>query len=301
MRRKSALLLLLPGFIFYSMFVVYPYVSSVYYSFTDWMGVGPKRFIGFSNYVKLFTDPLLSEEFWRAFSHNATIFGASTIFAVMLGLALALLLATPRLKGRGFLRALYFLPYILPPVAYGFVWRYILNPRIGSLNGILRSLGLPTWAQPWLGSIELALPTVIGVWCMKQAGLYILFWEAGILSIPNTLRDAAQVDGCTRWQQIIHVELPLLKPTLITLVMLNFINSFGVFDLVFALVGIEGSPARATDIFATFFYRTAFGTTMQPFGWGLGMGAAVACVVALFLVTVSFVFVVIRQRSYVEY
>jgi len=283
------------------MFVVYPYVNSICYSFTDWMGVGPKKFIGFSNYMKLFTDPLLSKEFWRAFSHSTIIFGASTIFAVILGLALAFLLAAPRLKGRGFFRALYFLPYILPPVAYGFVWRYILNPRIGSLNEILKSIGLAAWAQPWLGSIELALPTVIGVWCMKQAGLYILFFEAGILSIPNILRDAALVDGCTRWQQIWYVELPLLKPTFITLVMFNFINSFGAFDLLFALTGIEGRPLGTTDVLATFFYRTAFGTTTHPFGWGLGMGAAVACVVALFLVSVSFVFIVIRQRSYVEY
>ena len=102
-------------------------------------------------------------------------------------------------------------------------------------------------------------------------------------------------------QQILHVELPLLKPTFVTLVMLNFISSFGVFDLVFALTGIEGRPVGTTDVLATFFYRTAFGTTTHPFGWGLGMGSTVACVLALFLVGVSFVFIMIRQRSYVEY
>jgi len=272
------LFLLLPAFILYSVFVAYPYVNSFLYSFTDWMGVGPKHFIGLGNYIRLFTEPRLAHTFWRALSHNVILFAVSMLFTVGLGLSFAFILSSRKLKGRGFFKVVYFLPYILPPLSMGFIWRYILHPRWGALNEALRGIGLGGWTHAWLGELGFAFPTIMAVWCLRFTGLYILFFMASMLSIPEELRDAAMVDGCNRLQTIWHIELPLLKPTILLLSLLNFINAFNAFDMVYALSDLSGSPFGQSDVSALFFYRTAFGSVNNPFGEGLGMGAAVASV-----------------------
>jgi raffinose/stachyose/melibiose transport system permease protein len=295
------LFLLLPAFILYSVFVAYPYVNSFLYSFTDWMGVGPKHFIGLGNYIRLFTEPRLAHTFWRALSHNVILFAVSMLFTVGLGLSFAFILSSRKLKGRGFFKVVYFLPYILPPLSMGFIWRYILHPRWGALNEALRGIGLGGWTHAWLGELGFAFPTIMAVWCLRFTGLYILFFMASMLSIPEELRDAAMVDGCNRLQTIWHIELPLLKPTILLLSLLNFINAFNAFDMVYALSDLSGSPFGQSDVSALFFYRTAFGSVNNPFGEGLGMGAAVASVMAVFLIVVSLLFLKAIQRNQVEY
>lgn len=299
--RRRALVLLVPALILYTVFVAYPYVNSLLYSFTDWMGVGPKRFIGLGNYIRLFTEPRLARTFWRAFSHNALLFGVSMLFTVGLGLSFAFILSTRNLRGRGFFKWVYFLPYILPALSAGFIWRYILHPRWGALNEMLKAVGLARWTHAWLGELDTAFPTIMAVWCLRLTGLYILFFMAAMLSIPDELRDAAKVDGCGRLKTIWYIELPLLRPTILLLTLLNFINSFNAFDMVYALSDLTGAPFGRADVLALFFYRTAFGSVNDPFGEGLGMGAAVATVMALFLIAVSFLFLRVIQRMQVEY
>lgn len=294
-------MLLIPALVIYTIFVAYPYVNSLLYSFTDWMGVGPKKFIGLGNYIRLFTEPRLARTFWQAFSHNALLFGVSMLFTVGLGLSFAFILSTRGLRGRGFFKWVYFLPYILPALSAGFIWRYILHPRWGALNEMLRAVGLENFTRAWLGQLDTAFPTIMAVWCLRLTGLYILFFMAAMLSIPDELRDAAKVDGCGRLKTIWYIELPLLRPTILLLTLLNFINSFNAFDMVYALSDLTGAPFGRADVLALFFYRTAFGSVNNPFGEGLGMGAAVATVMALFLIGVSFLFLRVIQRIQVEY
>lgn len=295
-------MLLIPAFILYTLFVVYPYVTSFLYSLTDWIGVGEKHFIGLQNYVRLFTQGRLSNQLWQAFFHNTILFGMSMLFTVGLGLTFAFLLSSRKLKGRSFFRAVYFVPYILPALSAGFIWQYIFQPRWGALNEILNDVGLGGLAQPWLGGLHTAFPAVVFVWCLRLAGLYILFFLAAMLSIPDEYRDAARVDGCTRWQEILYIEIPLLKPTILKLSLLNFLGAFGAFDMIAGLTGnMDGSPFGKTDVLSMFFYRTAFGTVNNPFGEGFGMGATVAWVIGVFLVAVSFLFQRAIQRSRVEY
>lgn len=299
--KKRALLLLLPAFILYSIFVAYPYINSLFYSFTDWMGVGPKHFIGLGNYIRLFTEPRMAQTFWRALSHNVILFAVSMLFTVGLGLSFAFILSSRRLKGRSFFKWVYFLPYILPALSAGFIWRYILHPRWGAVNEALKVVGFGGWTHAWLGELGFTFPTIMAVWCLRLAGLHILFFMASMLSIPEELRDAAMVDGCNRLQTIWHIELPLLRPTILLLSLLNFINAFNAFDMVYALSDLTGSPFGQSDVLALFFYRTAFGSVNNPFGEGLGMGAAVASVMAVFLIVVSLLFLRAIQRSQVEY
>ena len=293
--------MLLPAFILYSIFVVYSYVNSLLYSFTDWMGVGPKHFIGLGNYIRLFTEPRMAHTFWRALSHNAILFGVSMLFTVGLGLSFAFILSSRKLKGRAFFKWVYFLPYILPALSAGFIWRYILHPRWGALNEALKAIGLGEWTHAWLGELGFAFPTIMAVWCLRLAGMYIQFFMASMLSIPEELRDAAVVDGCNRLQTIWHIEIPLLKPTILLLSLLNFMNAFNAFDMVYALSDLTGSPFGQSDVSVLFFYRTAFGSVNNPFGEGLGMGAAVAVVMAVFLIVVSLLFLRAIQKSQVEY
>jgi len=299
--KKKAVLLVLPAFILYTLFMVYPFIASFLYSFTDWMGVGPRHFIGLKNYVRLFTEPYMAHLFWRAFSHNALLFGVSMLFTVGLGLTFAFILSNRKLKGRKLFRWIYFLPYLLPSLAVGFIWRYIFNSRWGAFNEILKAVGLGEWTHGWLGELSTAFPTIVSVWCLRLVGLYILFFMAAMLSIPDELRDAAAIDGCNRLQSIWYIELPLLKPTIFLLSLLNFFNAFNAFDMIFAMSDIEGAPFGRCDVVGLFFYRTAFGTFNNPLGEGLGMGAAVAVVMFIFLVAVSLLFLRLMRKSEVKY
>ena len=298
---RKALWLLLPAVFLYSLFVVYPYADSFLYSFTDWIGVGPKHFIGLQNYIRLFTSPQLAHPFWRALSHNAILFGVSMLFTVGLGLTFAFILSSRKLRGREFFKWVYFLPYIMPGISTGFVWLYIFNPRWGPLNEILKYVGLGNYTHAWLGEPGLAFPTMIAVYGLKLTGLYILFFLAALLSIPSEYRDAAMVDGCTRLQEVWYIEIPLLKPTILLLTLLNFINAFNVFDLIFVLGGVTGAPFGQSDVISLLFYRTAFGTPTQPPQYGLGMAATLAVVLLLMFVMVGLAFQRLIKRSHVEY
>jgi raffinose/stachyose/melibiose transport system permease protein len=300
-RHGHLVLFLTPALVIYGMFMAYPLISSLTYSVYEWDGYLRRGFAGLDNFVTVLTRWPYNERFWGAISHNALFFVLTFAIQTTLGLFVAVLLAR-KWRGFAFFQAAYFLPHTLSLVVVGFLWRMLLNPTWGAVGQGLKRVGLGDWVQPWLGQSDTALVTIILVNAWAWLGFPILVYLAAVQAIPREFHEAAVVDGASPWQDFRHVTLPLLLPTIAMVTILTFIWDFNAFELVFVMQGASGSPSYATDLLATFFYRTAFGdpTTGGEPGQ-IGIAAAIGVLMLIIIGIVSAFGVRFTQRSQTEY
>ena len=239
-------LYLLPGVFVFTLFVVVPIVAAVGLSLTAWNGVSwdTATFVGLENYIQALEEP----RFWTALWHNLILIPYFVILPTILGLAPAALVHQMQLRGATIFQAGLFLPYIMPGVLIGVVWRWLLNPVFGPVNSVLEGLGFspPTW----LADFTLALPTIglIGAWA-AYGFCYVVF-VAGIQKIPADLYDAARLDGANGWQEFTAVTLPGLRREIAVVLSVNLINALRAFDIVRATT--DGGPGDSTDVLALF-------------------------------------------------
>jgi multiple sugar transport system permease protein len=184
----------------------------------------------------------------------------------LLGLGLALLL-NAQIRGRGFFRASLLVPMMLPPVVVGVVWRLMLNPDFGAINGTLKWFGVRTESLTWTASPRLAMLSVIAVDVWQWTPFVFLVLLAGLQAIPQEPYEAALIDGSSRWQTFRHVTLPLLKPAILIVLLLRTMDLLRVFDQIFILT--EGGPGFATETISLYIYRTAF--RFFDFGYAAAM------------------------------
>ncbi|MBI4944594.1 MAG: sugar ABC transporter permease [Actinobacteria bacterium] len=254
-----------PALALFVLFVVWPVVRAVQFSFYRWKGFGPlDDFVGLRNYVSV----LQNEVFVGAFVHNMVIVGLSIAVQLPLGLGIALLL-NRSMRGQGLLRTVIFVPYVLSEVIAGVVWFQLLQPQYGVVDGILGAVGVEGPEQGWLGTPDIALYTVFGVLTWKYLGLAVLLFLAGLQGVPHELVEAAQMDGASWWQVQRRITVPLLGPTVRTWAFLSMIGSIQLFDMVWILTG--GGPANATTTMATFLINE--GT--KRYNYGIATAASV--------------------------
>ena len=231
-------------------------------------------FAGLQNFQTLFGDPRWSESFWNALGNNFWFFFIHMLVQNPIGIALAAILSHPRLRFAALYRSAIFVPTILSFVIVGFAWKLILSPIWGIAPQIMDTVGLGAFFQPWLGLEESALTTLalISVW--QFVGIPMMLIYAALLSIPEEILEAAEVDGITGIAAFWKIKLPLILPAIGIISILTFVGNFNAFDLIYAAQGALAGPNFASDILGTFLYRTFFGFQLQ-----LGdphMGAAIA-------------------------
>ena len=269
-----------PALLLFALFVVWPILRAVQFSAYDWNGFGPLAdFVGLQNYLSVLAD----EVFVAAVGHNLLIVVASIAVQLPLGLAIALLL-NRRMQGQGLLRTIIFVPYVLSEVIAGVVWFQLLQPGRGVVEGLLGTVGLEGPYQGFLGTPELAMPTLIVVLTWKYVGLAVLLLLAGLQGVPEELTEAAQIDGASWWQTQWRVTIPLLGPTIRMWMFLSMIGSLQLFDMVWILTG--GGPANATTTMATFLVNE--GTKRQNYG--------IAAAASVVLFVIALVMAVFYQR-----
>jgi raffinose/stachyose/melibiose transport system permease protein len=283
--RRWPLLLtfLLPALLLYTVFIVYPLVSALEYSFYGWSGTKQNGFAGLSNFRDLFTKYPLSEDVWRALAHNCIFFVGTMLIQTTAGLLLAVLLHRSR-RGKRFLQTAYVLPHLVSPIVAGYLWSMMLNPQFGAVNAALRGIGLGSLAQPWRGDPHLALPVAIFVNAWQWVGFPMLLFAAALAGIPEEYHEAARVDGASAWQSFRRVTFPLLTPVLGIVTVLTFIGNFNILDLIYALQGSKGNPAFSTDVLGLLFYRTAF---ENPDANAIGQSSALAVCMFILIFGVS--------------
>jgi raffinose/stachyose/melibiose transport system permease protein len=273
----------LPGVFALFAFVLVPVVAGGVYAFTDWRGLGDANWIGLDNFRAIFDDPMTRGALW----HTLVFGGALVVITNVVGLALALGL-NRTLKSRNLLRAVFFLPVILSPLAVSFVWQYILDPS-GPANMLLGTLGLDGWQHAWLGDPSWALIAVLLVLVWQQSGLTMVIYLAGLQSIPDDLVEASAVDGASPLLRLRRITLPLLRPAFIIASTLTLIFGLRVFDQILGLTG--GGPVGATETLATQVFKQSFADGR------FGYGAALSIVLTLIIGTLALLQLVTLRRQ----
>lgn len=277
--RTQAAMLLGPALIIYAVFALYPMIDVVGLSFQKWNGLDPnKQFVGVTNYVDIFTkDPV----FWGAFRNTVIWTVMSVVFPPIIGLLLALGLNQP-IFGRNTLRAVYYLPVIIAPIAVATMWRWMYDPFFGLFVQVLTSVGLQSWIQDWLGNRDIALYSAFVAHVWQSVGFSMVLFLAGLQGVNKTLIEAARIDGAGRWNVFRFVTLPAIKTTITIVLVLSIISSLKAFDIVYGLTG--GGPAQSTQMLALW----AFTQSMQIFDFGRGSAISVVLLLITLAVVVPY-------------
>ena len=292
--RWHILVFLAPAVAVYTAVMIFPLANTLRLAL--YTRVDQERvFAGLDNFRTLFFDPLWAGHFWNALGNNFWFFLIHMLVQNPIGIALAAILSHPRLRFAALYRSAIFVPTILSFVIVGFAWKLILSPIWGIAPSMLDAVGLKSLFAPWLGREEYALTTLalISVW--QFVGIPMMLIYAALLSIPDEILEAGEVDGITGMAAFWKIKLPLILPSIGIISILTFVGNFNAFDLIYASQGALAGPDFSTDILGTFMYRTFFGFQLQ-----LGdphMGSAIASAMfAIILVGVCLYLYAIQSR-----
>ncbi len=277
----------------FSVFLLYPMVASLYYSFCDYSILTGPVFVGLENYRNLAQD----EVFWLSLKNTLIYAGFSVPLGMVVSLSLALLLNV-EVRGRAFFRTVFYLPSIVPIVAATMLWLWIFNGQFGLLNWVLRPVVALFGGTPpaWLGDPDWAKPALI-LMSLWGVGNSMVIFLAGLQDVPKELYESAAIDGASAWRRFWHITLPTISPVVFFNLIMGIIGSLQVFTQVWVIgsaVGpnmnpLEGYPARSTLMYAVYLFATAF--------YDLRMGYASALAWVLFLIIALLTWLATRFAS----
>ncbi len=265
----------------FSILVLWPLFSSFFYSFTNWNGFNPNyRFVGFDNYVKIWTDRL----FLNAIINTFVWMVAAILLPTLLGLGFALLIDSNVPGGKVF-KSIFYLPICLSAVVVGQIWTWIYQPDWGLLNTLINFFLAEPINYPWLAKPDTSLGSVIIAWSWQQTGLSMVIYLAGLTSISEELLEVCEIEGTSTWQKIRLVLVPLLTPATVVVIALSVINSLKGFDILYIMTG--GGPFHSSDTLAMHMYNESFKKYM------MGYGSAIS--VVLFLLALIIIGIYFRE------
>ncbi|MEC0229545.1 carbohydrate ABC transporter permease [Paenibacillus alba] len=268
-RKLWAYVFIFPQLILFLVFTIYPIAMSYVYSMFEWSGLGPlENFAGLRNFGELIAEP----NFWNAFRNSFIFMSGTVILQLPFALVLAIIL-NGKLKGKTFYRTIYFLPVVTTTAVVGAVMQNIFATDSGLVNHLLLQLSLIGEAIPWLGNGSYALAVLIFVSSWKWFGVKMIYWLAGLQSIPQEVYEAATIDGAGNWKAFRFITLPLLMPVAAVILLLSVVDGLHAFDLVKVMT--NGGPGVATEMVDLYIYRFAFsgvGSGLPQIGYASAAG-----------------------------
>lgn len=281
MRRKKNLqpfLFVLPATVLILFIYLIPFLFSIGISLTDWNGISREmNFIGLENFKKIFQEPAILE----VIGNNLIYFVEIVVFQNLLAVLIASLLRE-KFRGRNFFRAVLFMPTVVCTVAVAFIWNLMLDPVNGYVPAMFSVLGLDFLADViWLGNTSTAIHTISFVNTWQWTGWSMVIYLAGMMSIDESLYEAAEIDGANRWKKFTKITLPLLAPSLTVNLVTSSIGAFKIYDLPFVMTG--GGPGHASESLAITIYANSF--TYNKMGYG----SAISLVLFVFILVISII------------
>ncbi len=241
----SAFLFILPAMLGMIFFIIIPILSSFFISLTDWNLLSKPIFVGADNYVELIKEPTFKKVLF-----NTIIYAlVTTIFGVIIPLILAVIL-NAKIKAKSLFKTIYFIPFITPMIVIAIVWAWIFDPNYGIMNYILHT------HLKWLYDTRLAMLAVILVSVWKNIGYNMVILLTGLQTLPESVDEAAKIDGASEFQKFFKITLPLLSPTILFVCLITTISSFQVFDLIYLMT--DGGPLNSTNVLVYWMYKCAF-------------------------------------------
>ena len=290
-KKRPFLLFLLPGFLIYTLFVVYPIVAAASISFFRWNGIGPKTFVGLDNYVELFTSSELMSQFSNALLNSLKIFVLTVLIVIPVQIVSAYLIYN-EVKGYKFFRAAVFSPQFISTPVIVFIFTLLLDANVGLFNKVLEWVGLGEYVRPWLGIPEYGIYIVWLMVSWSGMGVGMIFFLGAMKMISKESLEAGYLEGAGFWRRLFSIILPQIKVTILNMVLISYIVSMTIFDFSFILGGVSGGIDHNVDVMALMFYRIAFGESNNPLGGNIsenamGLGSTVACVLFLLIFFIS--------------
>ena len=281
-KKSTKIIMIMPAVILFTVFFLAPIFISVYYSFTDFSGIGAAKFIGFKNYQVLLKDKF----FFIALKNTYIIMIGITITILPLSFIVALLLEKP-FRGSGVVQSMIFAPNVIAPILVGLIWLFILDPKMGMINAILRSIGLSDYQQQWIGGKTLTPYSVAFVYLWQVLGFYTTINMAGLRSIPADIYEAAEIDGANYFQRIRKITIPMMKNTIVINTLLIITGGFKIFETVKQLT--NGGPNHMSDVLVTYMYDTTFTSSRYGYGMAVATVSFVLCLIfsIIYLVNVG--------------
>ncbi|MGX5187018.1 carbohydrate ABC transporter permease [Streptomyces avermitilis] len=288
----------------YAIFVIWPFIQAIYYSFTDWTGLSPDfKMVGFANYTRMFDDDI----FWKSLRHSLVFALLLPLVTLSLALFFAFMLnvggrrrkgaAITGVRGSGFYKIAYFFPQVLSIAIVALLFQFAYNPNDGVINGTLKAIGLGSVQPDWLGDPNLALWCVMAVLLWSTVGFFVVLFSAGMASIPKDFYEAALLDGASRFTTFFKITLPLLWDTVQSGWVYMGILSLGAeaFAAVQIMTVGPGGPDYSTTVLPLYVYQSAFRDANAAYATTIG--------VALLVVTLLFAAIVMRlgRRERLEY
>lgn len=276
----------MPMLIFYVGFTIYPFLLNILYSFLNWNGITKTaNFIGWENYRQLIGNGI----FWNAVKNSLLYALFGTTFQILISFLLAYLVEFGSFKRKKLLRILFILPIVATTATMGMMMKSFFNHE-GLLNTFLTSIGLS--AQPFLTDPKYVFGVVILVSVWKETGTLFIYWLAGFQMVSEEVVEAAKIDGVTTFSLLTKIIMPMIKPVVVMITTVTFLNSLKVFDLIQTMTA--GGPYFATDVLSTFIYRTAFSSSFgSP---QLSYASSAAVVAVLLTIIMSLIFHLISQK-----
>ena len=277
--KKTKILMIAPAVILFLLYIIIPVFMAFYYGFTNFTGIGKPEFLGLRNYITLFSDKI----FYIALKNTGLVLAMSLLLIVPCSFGLSLLFAR-KMRGGKLVKAFCFSPNIISPILIGLIWVFILDPKIGLINAFLRYIGVS--AQPeWIGGKTLTPYCVGAIFLWQTLGYNATIFLAGIKMVPQELYEASEIDGAGKVQQLIYITFPMIRQTIIIVMLLVITGCFKIFEIVYQLTG--GGPNHMSDLLVTYMYYSTF--TSSRYGYGMSIASVTFLISALFAVIYLYV------------
>ncbi len=282
--KRAKFICLSPTLVLYLVFMVLPILIAIYYSFTNYSGLGKAEFIGFQNYSRMFSDKLFLVSL-----KNTIIILFCSVFGLLILSFLVALMLNKVFIGNVLSKAVIFSPYVIAPIIIGVIWGYILNPGYGLLNSFFRGIGLESLAIEWIGGKTYTPFAVAIVFAWQLLGFHSTIFLSGLKAIPADIYQAAAIDGASGLQKTLFITIPMLKEVIIINVVLIITGVFKIYELIYQLTG--GGPSHLSEVLVSYMYFTVF--TSRRYGYGM----SIAVVVLICSVIASFAYIRISSKK----
>lgn len=289
---------LLPSLLLYSIFVFYPNILSVYYSFFKWDGISiTKTFVGLHNFERLFTD---DKVFYAALWHNIVFLILAPVVTLVASIFFAISLTQKKFKENGIYKVIFYFPNILSIVLVGMIWIFVYSPRSGLLNNMLVAMGFVQFeGTAWLGNPQTALLSLVFPLVWGAVGFYMILFIAAINGIPRTLYEAAEMDGANQWHQSIYITMPLIWDVLKIAITFLIITTFASYQLILITTG--GGPLGATEVLGTYMIGFITNKSFMTANRDIGYASAVGLVIFVIIMIVTLLQYVLMKRDRHQY
>lgn len=302
LRKRPFLFFIAPGFILYTIIVIYPIIDAGFISLFNWNGIGPKTFVGFQNYIDLFNNKELVAQMQNALLHSLMIFVLTVIIVIPVQIIMAYMIYN-KAKGKRFFQVAIFSPQFISTPVIIFIFTLLLDSNVGLVNKLLQVVGLGSLARPWLGLPELGIYIVWIMISWAGMGVGMMFFYSAMNMVPVECLESAYLDGAGFWRRLTSIFLPQIKVSILNMILISYIVSMTIFDYSYILGGTSGGIDGSVDVMSLFFYRIAFGDN-NPLGgsisqnsMGLGTTIAIVLFAMTFIVAILQLFIMYRKEG----